>query len=140
VGEAAEPLDDVVMFLREAELIVVTERAEQGHRAALVLDVLAVLEGHVEEAALGRAHRLVEAAVDRAPGDRQSERIGRELIGVAAQHVARELVEQDDGRDRVAGAAEEGVGHIFPLGLPQAEEALAYLGVERRVGLPPLRV
>src|SRR5215210_5520900 len=50
VRKAAEALDDVVMLLRVAEQIIVAERGEQGDRAPLVGEVLAMLERHVEEA------------------------------------------------------------------------------------------
>ena len=55
VRKAAEALDDVVMLRREAEQIVVAERGEQQQRAILVGEILAVLERHVEEAALALA-------------------------------------------------------------------------------------
>jgi hypothetical protein len=43
---------------------------------------------------------LVEAALDRALRDCKGERVGRKLVGVAAKHVARELVEQDHPGER----------------------------------------
>src|SRR5688500_19376987 len=64
VRKAAEALDDGVMLLRVAEEVIVAERREHSERAALVGKILAVLERHVEEAALGRLELVVEAAVD----------------------------------------------------------------------------
>jgi hypothetical protein len=43
---------------------------------------------------------MIEPAGNRLPGDTERHVIGRELLGIAAKHVARELVEQDHGRDR----------------------------------------
>jgi hypothetical protein len=52
-----------------------------------------VLEGHVEEAALFRLKLFVELSVDCRLRNCQGEVIGRELFGVATEHVARELIE-----------------------------------------------
>ena len=100
VREAPEALDDVVMLLCEAEEVIVAKRGEELERPLLVRKALAVLERHVEEAALLAFQSIVEPAVDRAFRDRQREMIGRELLRMAAEHVAGELVEQDDGRQR----------------------------------------
>src|SRR5688500_10879442 len=90
VGKAAEPLDDVMMQTSVAKLLGVAESGEQEQRLDLVLQCLAVLERHVEEAALLDAEPVVIAAVDRRPGDCQRHMIGRELVGMAPEHVARE--------------------------------------------------
>ena len=97
----------------------IAERGEQQQRLALVAQILAMLERHVEEAAPLRRHAVVIAALDRALGDGERQRIGRELIGMAAEHVARELVEQDDRRERLVGRAEEMLGDVLALLLPQ---------------------
>ena len=50
--------------------------------------------------------------------------IGRELVGMAAEHVARELVEQDHGGERGQRIVEEGLDRQLALLGPQLEEAL----------------
>ena len=100
--EAAEALDHIVVLLRKTEQIFVAERDEQ-QPAPLVGNDFAVLEGHVEEAAFLRLQLVIELAVDRVPGDRQRQVIGRELLGEAAEHVARKLVEQDPPASAVSG-------------------------------------
>ena len=130
--EAAKALDDVAVLLGIVELVIVAEVDEQQHRAVLVVEILAVLERHVEELALGRCELLVEALVDRSLGDRERQMIGRELLGMAAEHVARELVEQDHAGERGQRIAEEGFDRQLPLFDPELEEALLDLLVELR--------
>ena len=67
---------------------------------------------------LGRFELVVEAAVDRRPGDGQRQRIGRELLGVTAEHVARILVEQDHCGERGQRVIEEAFGGKLALGRP----------------------
>ena len=62
-----------------------------------------MLERQVEELPLGQRHLPVEAARERALGDRAGQRIGGEGARIAAEHVARELVEHDDERERALG-------------------------------------
>ena len=69
-------------FLAKSSMFVVAERGEQQHRALLVVQLLAVLERHVEEDTLARPELLVEAALDRRLGDRERELVGRELVGM----------------------------------------------------------
>ena len=70
--EAAERCDDVAMVLGVVELVVVAERREQQQRLVLVVEILAVLERHVEELSLARVELLVEAPGDRRLGDRRA--------------------------------------------------------------------
>ena len=64
--------------------------------------------------------------------------IGGEAVGVVAEHVPRELVEQDHGGERLLGGAEEGLDRALPLLFPKLAEALGDLCIELRVSLPPL--
>ena len=139
VREAAEALDHVAVLLRIAELIFVAERGEQQHRAVLVVEILAVLERHVEEAALLRLELLVEArGRPRALAIAERQMIGRELLGVAAEHVARELVEQDHAGERGQRVVEEGIDRELALLGPQLEEVLLDPLVELGPAAPPL--
>src|SRR4051794_1441252 len=96
----AEAFDHLAVLAGVAELLPVAELGEQQQRAILIGKALAVLERHVEKAALVRLELLVEAVINRAFGDRQGKMIGGKLVGGAAEHVARELVEQDDPGER----------------------------------------
>ena len=64
--------------------------------------------------------------------------VGRELLGIAAKHVARKLVEQDRAGERGQGVAKESVDGELTLLRPQLEEALLDVMVERRPAAPPL--
>jgi len=61
---------------------------------------------------------VVKLGIDRRFGDRQREVVGRKLIGVAAKHVARELIEQDHRGNRGQRVTEEALDRILPFGLP----------------------
>ena len=87
-------------FLAKPSWAFVAEAGELQDGAILIDEILAVLERHVEKAALLRFKVFIKTAIDRCPGDLQSQMVGRELLGIAAEHVARELVEQDDGGER----------------------------------------
>src|SRR5215212_4378552 len=96
-----------------------------------------MLEGHVEETALLSLKLLVEALVDRSLGNPQGQMISRELLRMAAKHVARELVEQDHAGERRQGIRKEGFYRKLALLRPQLEEALPDAVVDVRAALPP---
>jgi hypothetical protein len=88
--------DQVAMNMRVLQLLGIAKGGEQQQGAILIAELLTVLERHVEETAFARLKFSVETSVNRALGDCQCELISRELIGVAAKHVTRQLIEQDD--------------------------------------------
>src|SRR6476646_4928560 len=135
--EAAEALDDAAMVPGVLDLLVVAESGEQQKRAVLIGKILAVLERHVEELALLGRKLFLEALVDRAVRDRQRERIGRISVRVAAEHVARELVEQDHGGERRQRVGKERVRRKLALLGPELEEFLPDALIERFVPAPP---
>ena len=97
-----------------------------------------MLERQVEELPVGQRHYLVEATLKRALGDRAGLRIGGVGARVAAEHVARELIEHDRQRQRA-------VGGLLPVGKHSRrgcvigfQEARADIVVERSVFLEPL--
>src|SRR6185503_17534112 len=57
---------------------------------------------------------------------------------MAAKHVARELVEQQHRGERLVGRAEEMLGHVLALLVPERLEPLPDLCVEFGIGLPPI--
>src|SRR5207253_7472595 len=119
--ETAEALDDLAVLLRVAELLVIAELAEVQHGPVLVLESLAVLERHVKERALLALKLLVAALVDRAFGGGQREMIGRELLGLSTEHVARKLVEEDHSGECGQRIGQESLGRQLALFQPELE-------------------
>ena len=76
----------------------------------LVVELLAMLERHVEDAALAWGEGLVQTSRNCTLDDLQGKQVGAELVGMTSQHVARKLVKQHHGRKRGAGVAQELVG------------------------------
>ena len=107
--KATEPIDDIAVLLGVTQPIIVPKRGEQQQRPILIPNVLAVLERHEEETAFCRLELVVEAFVYRDLGDCEREMIGRELVCIPCEHVARELVEQDHRRKRRQRVANERV-------------------------------
>ena len=147
MGEAPEARDDRVVLLgvlheRRGVARILRrgagrERVEEGQRALLLRRRLGVLEGEVEEGAGEPGHRAVVTAGDGAVGDAPRDGVGGEGPRAVAVHVARELVEQDDQREGLAGALlprEELVGRGRR---DEVAEALGELAVEGRVDREP---
>jgi hypothetical protein len=131
VREAAEALDDLAVPDCIAQLL----RVEILHQLAaqdLVGERLAVLERQVGEKLLRLRQRLVPAALE--DHARRRERLGirREGPRLAAEHVARKLVEYNDEREaavrRVGPVSEQACRGV----LVKRQEARADLGVEGR--------
>src|SRR5687768_2857727 len=76
---------------------------ETAHPQALQLEVLRVLQRHVEKRALGWNQLVIHVGAE--PGNDQlpRRRVLRVGGGRSAMYVARELVEHDDERDSAAG-------------------------------------
>src|SRR6266566_2759455 len=92
----------------------------------------------IEELPLGVRQLPVEAAPKGAISGRAGELVGRVTAPITAEHIAGELVEYDDERQRA-------LSRLFPIpqlafasGAPEARKALCDLGVEQRVLLEPL--
>ena len=107
VREAAEAGDDVAVNNGVVEPLRVAERLEQGEGPLLIVHVLGVLEGQVEEGAQALLDLEVEARVDGATGDGKRQGIGGEGMGRAAIEIAWELVEQDEEGERASGVASQ---------------------------------
>ncbi len=136
VREPAEALDDVAVLLCEVQHLSVAKRGEQQQRAVLVVHpsryARTACRGSRAPAAASSSSK---PCVDRALGDRQRQRIGRELVGMAAEHVARELVEQDHRRERRQRIGQEGFGRKLPLAPPRASGSAC--GCRRRAPASP---
>jgi hypothetical protein len=153
VREPTEARDDVAMAHREVDEAheaiaagrldvrlggdIGCELPHQREALLLVIELLAVLERHVEEQSLDRCELAVVPA--REAVERQASRLLIRLVGprIAAMDVAAELVEHDDERDAAACALGP-VGELSGFGGGErGSEALADLGVETRVLAPP---
>src|SRR5688572_11175905 len=103
VGEAAELLDHVAMQDRVAQDLGIGRAALAAKldRAVLVVEVFAMLERQIEEKALLLVLEMeIEAAVDGPIGDEARLGVGGERTRRAAKHVARELIEAQQQRQR----------------------------------------
>ena len=105
--------------------MIIPELGEQQHRAVLVVEILAVLKGHIEEVALIGRKLLVESVRDRVFGDRQRQVVGR--IGSAwPRNMLRgnwsNRITPASARQRIA---EEGIDRKLPLLEPELEEIAA---------------
>src|SRR3954468_19686766 len=95
-------------------------------------------ERQVEEIALRQLQFLVETPLDGTLGDRQRQRVGSESARGSAEHVARELIEDNDERQRA-------FRRRLPVGQPSrggglisGQEAFADRGVKGGVFRIPL--
>src|SRR5262249_9032320 len=138
VRESAEATDDVGMSLGVFRELGVAVAARERDAAFLIGEIFRVLERQIEELALGVRDGSVELALDGAIGDGAGNSIGLVGARVAAEHVARELVEHDDERERTLRRLLPGRELAVAAGLPEAKKAPRELGVEGRVLLEPL--
>src|SRR6266851_6854138 len=103
VREAAEALDDLdvgpavaseAAALGVAIIAITGQALGQSPCAALVGEIFAVVERHVEELAPGRRDRGIEAAGQCPVGGGERRRVGRIGARRGAEDVARDLIEQ----------------------------------------------
>src|SRR5262249_5509943 len=80
----------------------------------------------------------VETALDGAIGHRAGELVRRVATPVTAEHIAGELVEYDDERERTLRGVFPSRQLAFAGGVPEGRKASCDLGVEQRVLLEPL--
>src|SRR5207253_9402894 len=133
VREASEAPDDVGMLLgifREFSIAVV---ARQLQAALLVGEIFRMHQRQIEELPLGVRQLPVEAAPKGAIGGRAGELVGRVTALITAEHIAGELVEYHDERQRA-------LRRLFPIpelafagGVPEGRKAFCDLGIEQRV-------
>src|SRR5450759_3486549 len=136
VREAAEAADDIGVPFRPFQAVGVIARAIERDRPFLISELLRMHEWQIEKAEqVGK--RAVEAVEDGAAGDGMRQRVTREHARLPAEHVARELIEQDEQRQRTLRVR-------FPIGelaggggFMQLEEAPADVVIESGVLLEP---
>ncbi len=99
-GKRPNRRDDVAVVARPFRRLRVAERLGERDRALLVGRIFGVRERQIEEAAQLRRHRPVVLALDRAVGNVHRHGVGPVGAPGAAEHVARELVEEQAQRQR----------------------------------------
>jgi hypothetical protein len=119
-------------------VLLFAQRAHQLAGALLIGERFAVLEGQIGEYFFHPQPVALVAGGEGVARGGERQAIGGERLRRAAEHVARELVEDDD-------AGEAFVRQPEPFAVPgklcvQRQEAPAHLGVERRVLLEPALV
>ena len=104
VREAAEAADDVGVDSAHFNAVGVADRAVERDAALLVGEVFRMLERQIEET----AHRRVRRGRSRADGAARRPRVPSGSVAkaraLAAEHVARKLVEHDQQRQRALAA------------------------------------
>src|SRR5579862_16388 len=103
--KAAEAADDFEVMLGVLDVTghrgnLRGEPVKEPRRFLLVGEILAVLKRHIDERPLDRGQRQVESARDRVFGRRARLGVGREGARMAAEHVARKLIEQKNQSQR----------------------------------------
>ena len=98
--EAAESIDDRLVRQRVARPVLVPQLTDEADRERLILTILAVLEGEVKKESYLRRHRGIESVVDGTPRKLARNGIGGEGARGASEHVARELIHDDHGREQ----------------------------------------
>src|SRR5450631_3385187 len=137
VREAAEAADDVGVDFRPFQPVGVADRLVKRKAALLIGEVFRVFEWQIKEAAQLGWHLAIEAAHQGAGGNCPRQWIADEGARLPAEHVARELIEQNEQRQRA-----------FRVGFPSGEfagggsfvnfkEAAANVVVESGVLLEP---
>ena len=100
MGEAAKLLDDVAVHLCKAQDLAIAglgaEGLDEAHAVDLVLQLLGMLQGHVDEVAQLGLDLQVEAPAQGQAHDPPGLAVGGEGVGAVPEQVARELVEQED--------------------------------------------
>src|SRR5262249_40808080 len=91
----SEAPNDIGVQLGPAAQVVTTERVYERDGALLVGQAFRVLERQIEEQAPARRDFLVEPACNRALGHGARQRIARESLRFAPEHIAGKLIEYE---------------------------------------------
>src|SRR5688572_21694832 len=129
--EPAELADDRVMLARPTVGICTGQRLMQAHRDLLVLEILGMLEGQVEKETQQRIDLRVVLGGDGLPREIARERIGGVSVRRAAEDVARNLVEQQQQRERTVRRVHPRVERAQRRGEVRVVEQRLAFAVER---------
>src|SRR5215831_16624122 len=121
VREAAKTPNDIGVDLRPFQAVGVAARFIKCKPALLIREILRMLEREIEKGAHVRVNLGIEAADNSARGHRTRQWIGGKGARVAAEHVARKLIEQDQQCESTFGA-------VLPAGQLAGRSGL--IGVE----------
>jgi hypothetical protein len=135
--EPSEAADDVGMVFGIARELIVAVAVRELHAALLIGPILRVHERQIEELTLRPGDLLIEAARKRTIGRAPGRRVGRIGARLAAEHIARELIEHDDERERALRRLLPWREPTFGGSAPEAGKARGDLGIEGRVFLEP---
>jgi len=127
------------MRLGVLEVVRIAQGGDQFDAAVLVGEDFRMLERQEEEHPQRRIDAMVVAGGDRARRVRPRQRVGRERMAAVAEHVARDLVEQQHQRERAVGVIEQRLVLAPRRGEMRVEEAVAQRGVEGGVLGEPFR-
>src|SRR5690606_32977715 len=106
-------------------VFIVAEWREQLDGALLIPQILAVLEREVHERAAVLVKDLIEPALDSPTGNLEGFVVRCERSRSPAEHVSRELIEQDDRRQRASWARQRGLRRLARNPFMQRKEAAA---------------
>ncbi len=137
VREPAEASDDVGVDMREFEVVLVSERLKQRHTAVLIGDGLRMHQRHIDELPQLHLYALVDATRDRSLCGCKRQRIGCKGARIVPEHVAGELIEHDDERERAVVGRLPGRQPSRGCVLPCREKSRANVDVERVVLFEP---
>src|SRR5918997_7182759 len=133
VGEAPEALDDLHVPHGILRRVRASQTPEQLDRTALVLQIFAVHEGHVQKGALELRELPVEGVIHGVLGRLLRLAVGGVAAGVAPEHVAGELVQNYHQRQAAPGLLLPVVQVASCGRLVEDLEAVADQAVELRV-------
>jgi hypothetical protein len=136
--KSSEPADDIGMISGVFQVLRIASAREQLDAALLIGQVFGMHQRHIEKGAQRGIDAGIESAFDCADGDVAGLHVGGVDAAIAAEDVARKLVQHDDERQRtvVAGLPRSELA-VFS-GLPEIEETPANLRVEGLIGGEPL--
>ena len=134
VRKPAKAGDDIAVGDRVATIMRVTELLEKSDRKILIGERFAVLEGKVEKQPACRCNLPIGAGVQGSAREIQRFGVAIEHPCTAAKHIARELIERDQGRERGVGRGQQrgdqrGVRQV----IVDAEKSLPNALIERVV-------
>lgn len=135
----SEAPDDFIMFNSEGKVHRSRQaRFEQHHRAFLNCEIFGMHERHIKEGALLRRVKEIETPAERLARDVERRCVLGESGRRVAIDIARELVEQNDQRERMARMRAPRVQPLRCSGAMKRAETLADPCIKRSVAAEPL--
>jgi len=136
--KAPKSVNNCLVSFRPLLQLRITEARHQCDRASLPLAILCMLERQIQKHTLVLGQAEVKSSDDGSLCHGERLWIGGKCARRVAEHVARHLVQNDHGGKRGLGIGQQAVISAGRENFMQAEEALAYARIKRRVLLEPL--